>query len=200
MFVVGAFLMKVRSIYFFAWYLLAASCVIYLCNELRGRIKYIFLSILLIVGVGNYVYNFGLDAIDYINKNTTYEQLAENLKDMGIRCIYTEAAIPHKVAVYSDEEIVIATVDTDYEMKSGYPLTPITYLQKQDAFESIDYDSSVLMLNDRFWDLAEEKAGKKYIQYLMTNLELYYSYEIEDEGNFYFYKIKKNVFAKDRWD
>lgn len=196
-FFVGTFLMKVRSIYFFVWYLLIASCVVYLCNELRGKLKYIFLSMLLIVGAGNFVFNFGLDTIDYINKNSAYEQLADNLKDMGIRCIYTVDSIPHKVAIYSNDEIELATLDTDYKKKSGYPLIPITYLQKQDAFYSIDYDSSVLMLNDTFWDLAERKADKEYIQHLTTSLELTFSYEIEDECVLYFYKIKKPVFAQD---
>ena len=66
-----------------------------------------------------------------------------------MKIVYTLASMPHKIAIFS-EQIEIFTVETDYEQNCGYPLKPISYLQLQDAFTDINYNSSVLMLNDKF--------------------------------------------------
>lgn len=115
---VGTLLMRVRNIYFFVWYLLAAFSFIYLCEHLADNKKFsaAVLALLLAVSVGNWFYNFYPDAARYKEISSLAHSVADELAAEGVDTIFFDFPTMPIIASASGGRITAYPADlTDNE-------------------------------------------------------------------------------------
>ena len=94
----GIFVIKLRNIYFFCWYLLVACSIIYLLDlrvQLRFRklcnyLKYILLMILICISLINYYFSFVNNFRGIDRDILVYRNIVNQLESEGIKYLYSD--------------------------------------------------------------------------------------------------------------
>ena len=175
----GVLVIRVRSIYFFCWYLMVTFCVVYLLDRNGCRIPGNVLKrllILTVVGISiiNYNYLFRYSYAQLNSASAFYGQIAQQLKKDGIRYVYTDAF---------SEQSMIATMSHDgitYAIQnfSGDPedlWENVAYLYHEDWYAPENYDDAYVLLTDRTLNRLEG-FSTEYKEVFLENLQLKYEF------------------------
>ncbi len=192
----GIFFIKTRGIYFFVWYLLVDCCIIYFLNLLKGKLKTLFLTALLICGIGNYVYNYVPDIKNQQLLNKSWQDMSIDLKSDNISCVYVDIGTSPVIAAYSDDEYVSGSIRFDYKKDNGYLMNPNPYLLDKEIFRNPCSDDKYLMIASWRWNMLEKEAPKDYVEELKSELELQKSFVFPTGDIYYLYTMKSNIIAE----
>lgn len=186
----GIFLFRTRALYYFVWYLLASSSIVYVFEKGHLREKMQVMMILVLCGIGgvNYFCNFVTDYFEYAEKNCQFEQIIQELLNQGVTCMYVDIHTNPRIPVYSKDKMISGTFKYDYEETDGYMLDAIDYLIPTDIFGERDNESSVICLSNWSFSHLEKKAPKQYITKLISLLEPVGQYSITNDTTYYVYK------------
>lgn len=200
---VGVFLMPIRQIYLFVWYLLVALCVMYVyrmfgifeqTNCRRFFSKSNFLIVLCLIGFANFIFNFFFCFYQFSERDNVYRETAQRILDDDIENIWVFPTTSPTVAIYSNDEFSAGTVTINEEWKQENKekiLKPLEYLRTVKMYETSEeyvyWCSSV-------WDEAylDEKLNEDAKRYFMDQAEFVDKYSYSNI-ELTLYKIPKDL-------
>ncbi len=190
---VGVFLMRVRPLYFFVWYVLSAFSWMYLTANIKHKFFKTALLALCAFSVLNYICNFYPVFSEYEAKNAFYENVEQYLEEQGIEYVYVDYNTSPTVAVYSDEKIKSGTVRFNLDAVQNEELmTAIEYLKPTDIWEQNSENSCVMFSNWTF-DYLERAASREYVDKLMSTLTLEKEFDFGSTEKRYIYRISEPI-------
>lgn len=186
-FCAGLFIIFVRDIYFFCWYLLVATSVaIFMqikCTKrqpLLNVTKYILIISLLIVSILNYKFTFYVSFNWAVDDNTQYQKIVNQLLEDDIHYLYSDwRTDKNMISAVSHDEIQYGTLSF-----SGNPddlWLQIDYLYHEDWFVPENFNSAYIILSDYTLYCLECEFSSEYRTALMDNLEYVYSFRAGDQ-------------------
>lgn len=191
----GVLVIKTRAVYYFVWYLLSSAASVYVFETIGEKKRYFILSMVLCVGMLNYIFNFLPDLIDYKEKEVLYRTVANTLVDDGIDCMYVDIHTSPRIPLYSHDRIVSGTFLYDYEEENGYMLKALEYLKPTDIFEERDNDTAVICLSN--WSFEHLKtAPTSYTEKLFSILEPIAEYQMGGNLKYYIYRAPRQLISK----
>lgn len=196
-FTVGTFLgFRLRSIYYFVWFLLTSLSFVYLIEKIKKpAIKNLLMLALLGCGAVNLFYNAYPDFAQHKAQQELFYGTAQKLIDMGVDCTYVEYTTysSSAVAACSDDRIESAIVRLAEDPEGGYCLEAYPHLVDMTLFEEDRKENAVVILTDAHMIGTSSFATLKNYpgseESLMEKLELI-SVESNEYFSLYIYKIK----------
>lgn len=198
-FLSGVFLIALRPVYYFCWYLLVAVCVLYLleykCEKFRklaGYLKNLLVVGLLCVSLINYVFTFVI-SFQSLNETTLfYQKIVDQLTADGIEYVYTD---------YHSEQSMLATLSRD-----DIVYAPLYFsddpedLWKDPNFLYMDFwfdedhsDHAYILLNSHSLQMLNENYTAQYRDSFLSNLELVHEF-VGKKTTVYLYKGSEKMF------
>lgn len=191
MLLAGTLILRTRDIYYFLYWLLAASAVMYLIDSNSHRSCIACMAAIVLISGINYCYNFIPDFKDQCKYASDVRAFSEHLSNSGVECIYDDAS--PIVAAYSHDKIVSGSFWLDYEKQSGYLLSVFSSCKWIPLYDDEYFDKALICISNYYAEAIEDapKAWKS---------EFYSSVEKVDEltlGNrtWIYYKPKKRIIA-----
>ena len=175
----GVLVIKVRSIYFFCWYLMVTFCVVYLLDRNGCRVPGKVLKRLLIVAIIgisiiNYNYLFRYSYVQLNSASAFYGQIAHQLQKDGIRYLYTDAFSEQSmIATMSRDEITYAIQNFSGDPEDLWE--NVAYLYHEDWYAPENYDDAYVLLTDRTLNRLEG-FSTEYKEVFLENLQLKYEF------------------------
>lgn len=167
---VGIFLFRVRSVYFFVWYLLVVFSFMYVVQHYVKISRYVAI-LLCVVGTLNYITNFYPDFSQYSERDRFFRETTEELVDGGINCVYVDVHTSPVFAAYSNDKIVSGTVHLDPTQESGGLMYPVSCLEPLDVFENAKEYNAYIVFSNWTFDYLERSASDEYVDELFSELE-----------------------------
>ena len=178
-FCAGLLVIRIRSIYFFCWYLMVAVCVAYLLERNRWGAPGIVLKrllILAIIGISiiNYNYLFRYSYVQLKTAGAFYGQIVQQLREDGIRYLYTDAFSEQSmIATMSHDEITYAIQNFSGDPEDLWE--NVAYLYHEDWYAPENYDDAYVLLTDRTLNRLEG-FSTEYKEVFLENLQLKYEF------------------------
>lgn len=197
-FCAGLFLIEIRNIYLFVWFLLVAVSVAYLVEKTTNKLRVPLLSLILLCSVCSFYYSFNTDVRDIISTENDYEIVAEEIKKAEIKYIFADEFTSRGLIAFADDEFTMNRMFCDGEKESGYPYRPIPYIQSIESFDHIGDDNAVFMIQADRWEQMEKRFSEEYVAELKTKLELVACYDINSHRSSYtiqLYRMKERIIA-----
>ena len=188
---VGVLLMRTRDIYYFVYWLLAALSVAYVFDSMGVKSQKWFVSIICIICMVNYGFNFIPAFSDYHRYGKKLESFTQSLVDRGVKVIYVDAT--PIFAASSHDAIVSQSFWLDINMETGYPLTVFPSDKHTVVYDDKHYDSSLICFSDHYLHYLPE-APEAFQNSLKENLELFDELTLGPR-KFVLYRSKKRVIA-----
>ncbi len=188
---VGVLLMRTRDIYYFVYWLLAALSVAYILDSIEAKAQKWFVSIICIICMVNYGFNFIPAFSDYHRYGKKLESFTQSLVDRGIKVIYVDAS--PIFAASSHDAIVSQSFWLDINMETGYPLTVFPSDKHTVVYDDNHYNSSLICFSDHYLHYLPE-APEAFQNSLKANLELFDELTLGPR-KFVLYRSKKRIIA-----
>lgn len=201
-FFAGIFVIKVRTIYFFVWYLLVTFSFVYVSEKvlettfekrhIRYKLYIVSLLTLLLIGFGNYYSNFRFDFISYNAKKEFYKKMTAELQANDIKYLYSDWRVNEAgvVSAFSNSDIICGTFLFNNFNDKGL-VSHVKYLCSEDWYKSEYSEHSYIMLFDRSLEFLDNDVSAEYREEIFSNLTFQYKTKYEYAGEtitYYFYK------------
>lgn len=201
-FFAGIFVIKVRTIYFFVWYLLVTFSFVYVSEKvlettfekrhIRYKLYIVSLLTLLLIGFGNYYSNFRFDFISYNAKKEFYKKMTAELQANDIKYLYSDWQVNEAgvVSAFSNSDIIRGTFLFNNFNDKGL-VSHVKYLCSEDWYKSEYSEHSYIMLSDRSLEFLDNDVSAEYREEIFSNLTFQYKTKYEYAGEtitYYFYK------------
>ena len=159
----GIFVLRVRAIYFFVWYLLVPFSIAYLIGNLSEKQNALLCSLVLLCGMANFVFNFYPDFSRYTLQKDYYDRIVSWLDEREITTVYGDYQAP-TISACSRGSIryssVFPNINASDPENDGLLLPNGSPAEIRD-YRNIDPDHAVLILSDSPYD---EASGWRYMQ------------------------------------
>lgn len=194
-FCAGVFVLELRSIYYFCWYLLAAFSVCYLvemeCRKTKF-IKYSILFCLLCVSILNYKLLFYSSFKNISNAQEYYQTIVSKMNDDGVEYLFSDwRTEKNAIGTASHDKIVYATLKFSNNPDDLWDT--FDYLYYDAWFDENNFDKAYIVLSDEALEDLNSNFSKEYINEFMSNLEPVYEYD--DNGHtLHFYSGSNKMF------
>lgn len=203
-FLAGTFVIKLRTIYFFVWYLLATFSFVYVSEKSLKKITnhykfhIVIIFVLLFMGFVNYYRIFKFDFTNYNMKQEFYKGITTRLQNDNIKYIYADWRVPETGAIpaLSDGEIICGT--TYFSDSSDNLIEHFNYLYSKDWYNPENFKNSYIVFSNESLDYLNSETSDKYRDELFSNLTLEYKTEYELGGKvttYYFYKGTDKIYS-----
>lgn len=199
--VVGIFIMRIRQIYFFVYYLLVAFSVLYFYETIRAPqkvLKTIFRSEVLIVclclcGMANFIFNF-VPCMNHKYVDNLYFEIERRIEQDGIDNVWVFITTSPTVAAYSQDKIIAGTVRLNSDWQEGETdnlLIPNPYLSSKSMYETPNEYVYLLSSN---WDEDNyfKKFDSKQISFFLEQCQIVEKFASKNL-RFTLYKVPKNI-------
>ena len=161
-FAAGAFVVQIRAIYYFVWYLLVPLSVSLLCDTVPEKGKTLFCLAVILCGAFNYFYNVYPDVSKYQDQKQFYIDVVSWLEERGTETVYGDYQTP-TISACSGDRIrfcsVFPNAGADPEKQDAL-LIPYGSPIATEAYRSVDPKHAVLILSDSPYD---ELSGYRYL-------------------------------------
>lgn len=189
----GVFLLRTRSLYYFVWFFMLTCSIVYLAARFKGKVKTVFMTVILICGIINCSYSFGDDYRRYKLRDEGYKKIANELIADGVEYLFTGMEFNHRISAYAKDKFTQGMLYWDFDKETGHFLYPIWYIQSKEWFEHMHDKNAVFGVTDRELALLSEKVSEEYYDEFMSCLELYKTIEGPGDVTYYFYYIKEDI-------
>lgn len=178
----GLFVISVRDIYFFCWYLLVATTVATLMQikcekhqKMLTSLKYLLTICLIVISVLNYKRTFYTSFCWANDDHNCYQEIVSQLKADDIRYLYSDwRTDKNRISSMAHDEIQYGTLSF-----SGNPedlWVHLDYLYHEGWFEPKNFEHAYIILSDYTLYCLECEFSEEYRTTLMDNLEYVYSF------------------------
>lgn len=202
-FLAGIFIIKLRAIYFFVWYLLVTFSFVYVSEKVFKKVTnhykfhIIIIFVLLFMGFANYYRIFKFDFTNYNIKQEFYKGITTRLQNDNIKYIYADWRVPETGAIpaLSDGEIICGT--TYFNDSSDNLIEHFNYLYSKDWYNPENFKNSYIVFSDESLDYLNSETSDEYRDELFSNLTLEYKTEYNLGGKtttYHFYKGTDKIY------
>ena len=191
----GIFILKLRPLYYFCWYPLAAFSLCYIVDKECKKanvLKNWAVIVLIFISILNYkpLFYSGLKNISELQN--CYRDISEKLLDDDIKYIYSDCTTAKNViSTASFDEITYVTLDF-----SNNPVdlwTSFDYLYHDSWFDKENFDKAFIVISDKMLEKLDSDYSQEYKEEFLSNLELVYvldGYDVE----LYFFRGSAKMF------
>lgn len=198
---VGIFIMQIRQIYLFPYYLLVAFSIIYLhetnliaSKSSNSTLKLrIFLACLCMLGTVNFIFNF-VPCTNQAHADELYSKIESRIEQDGIDKIWVFLTTSPTVAMYSEDKIIAGTIRLNREWQEGEPsnlVIPNGYLSAKSMYET---ENEYIYLLSSNWDHDTyfKRFNPRQVTFFLEQCQIVEKYSSRDL-NFTLYKVPKNI-------
>lgn len=210
---VGLFIMSVRHIYFFVWFLLCAFSAAYLYENINrnggdksnpkkhNRRAVIAASLLCLMALANFTANFLPCVKGFAEKEEMYKSMIKTAEADGVGAFWVFETTTPTVAMYSHDKITAGTVKINEAWINGEsekPLAPLEFLSHRQMYDSdSEYVYLIISWRDRTYYFSRFEDG--IMQRLSEQAEVAGEYRCRD-NDFTLYKIPKKLLDFDLFE
>ena len=158
----GIFVVQVRAIYYFVWYLLVPLSVASLAESLSRKKRTVLGVAVLLCGTLNFVFNFYPDLGKYAAQCIFYQEIENWMKENEISTIYGDYQAP-TISAFSGDSICYSSVFPNLSAEIGENGLISPYGSPVDVrgYRNVDPEHSVLVLSESPYDSS---SGYRYLQ------------------------------------
>lgn len=186
-FCAGLFIISLRHIYFFCWYLLVATSFAMLMQVKYGlhykivnSLKSLLIIILIVISVLNYKFTFYISFQWAPDDNKQYQKIVNQLLADDIHYLYSDwRTDKNSISSMAHDEILYGTLSFSGNPEDLWIQTD--YLYHEDWFAPENFEHACIILSDYTLYCLEAEFSEEYRSVLMDNLEYLYSFRVGDE-------------------
>lgn len=181
-FFAGVFVLELRPVYYFCWYLFLAFCVVYLlemdwsrCKVLLVWLKKLLVIALLGISIVNYNYLFRYSYLELKDAAIFYQNIADQLRADGIEYLYTDSRSEQPmIATMSRDQVKYAILSFSRDTQDLWNQFP--YLYMEDWLEEANPENSYILLTSETLQILEQNHSPEYVAAFMENLQLVHTF------------------------